>query len=101
MRTFYSSEPFFEATMIDRKIGDKPISFEVSVGNFGNLIDGGSHHGSKKKSTELTEEDVLPLLHEGEKEDFSESSLKAKPSVLISTSLGLIPQGVHLKRISE
>lgn len=23
---------FFEATMIDRKVGDKPISFEVSVG---------------------------------------------------------------------
>ncbi|CAO2602228.1 Fer-1-like protein 6, partial [Lemmus lemmus] len=59
---------FFEATMIDRKIGDKPISFEVSVGNFGNLIDGGSHHGSKKKSAELTEEDVLPLLREGEKD---------------------------------
>ncbi|XP_021072844.1 fer-1-like protein 6 [Mus pahari] len=59
---------FFEATMIDRKIGDKPISFEVSIGNFGNLIDGGSHHGSKKKSAELTEEDVLPLLHEGEKD---------------------------------
>ncbi|XP_006157602.1 fer-1-like protein 6 [Tupaia chinensis] len=56
---------FFEATMIDRRIGDKPISFEVSIGNFGNLIDGGSHHGSKKKSTESAEEDALPLLHEG------------------------------------
>ncbi|XP_012598790.2 fer-1-like protein 6 [Microcebus murinus] len=58
---------FFEATMIDRKIGDKPISFEVSIGNFGNLIDGGSHHGSRKKSAELVEED-LPLLHEGREE---------------------------------
>nr|XP_020041492.1 fer-1-like protein 6 [Castor canadensis] len=57
---------FFEATMIDRKIGDKPISFEVSIGNFGNLIDGGSHHGSKKKSAESAEEEGLPLLHEGE-----------------------------------
>ncbi|XP_045883099.1 fer-1-like protein 6 isoform X2 [Meles meles] len=57
---------FFEATMIDRKIGDKPISFEVSIGNFGNLLDGGSHHGSKKKSAESAEEDSLPLLHEGE-----------------------------------
>nr|XP_010987072.2 fer-1-like protein 6 [Camelus dromedarius] len=55
---------FFEATMIDRRIGDKPISFEVSIGNFGNLIDGGSHHGSRKKSADLAEEDVLPLLHE-------------------------------------
>ncbi|XP_037022357.2 fer-1-like protein 6 [Artibeus jamaicensis] len=58
---------FFEATMIDRKIGDKPISFEVSIGNFGNLIDGGSHHGSKKKSAESAEEDTLPLLREGER----------------------------------
>ncbi|XP_045037617.2 fer-1-like protein 6 isoform X2 [Desmodus rotundus] len=58
---------FFEATMIDRKIGDKPMSFEVSIGNFGNLIDGGSHHGSKKKSAESAEEDTLPLLHEGER----------------------------------
>ena len=33
----------------------QPIAL-VSEGNFGNLIDGGSHHGSKKKSTELTEE---------------------------------------------
>lgn len=36
------------------------------AGNFGNLIDGGSHHGSKKKSAESAEEEGLPLLHEGE-----------------------------------
>ncbi|KAI5932249.1 Fer-1-like protein 6 [Manis javanica] len=60
---------FFEATMIDRKIGDKPISFEVSIGNFGNLIDGGSHHGSKKKLAESAEEDILPLLHKTEEDD--------------------------------
>lgn len=41
----------------------------VPEGNFGNLIDGGSHHGSKKKLAEVTEEDVLPLLHEGEKDE--------------------------------
>ncbi|KAM7380163.1 hypothetical protein PAMP_003476 [Pampus punctatissimus] len=29
----------FEATMIDRKIGDKPISFEFSLGNYGNFLD--------------------------------------------------------------
>ncbi|XP_058524347.1 fer-1-like protein 6 [Ochotona princeps] len=57
---------FFEATMIDRKIGDKPISFEVSIGNYGNVMDGGSHHGSKKKPAESVEEDALPLLHEKE-----------------------------------
>ncbi|XP_033011708.1 fer-1-like protein 6 [Lacerta agilis] len=57
---------FFEATMIDRKFGDKPISFEVSVGNFGNVIDGVSPGaGSKKKGHEGEEEEGTPLLHEG------------------------------------
>ncbi|XP_059528772.1 fer-1-like protein 6 isoform X2 [Myotis daubentonii] len=66
---------FFEATMIDRKIGDKPISFEVSIGNFGNLIDGGSHHGNKKKSAESAEEDTLPLLQEGERDTAQEVAI--------------------------
>ncbi|KAK2849906.1 hypothetical protein Q7C36_008689 [Tachysurus vachellii] len=39
----------FEATMIDRKIGDKPISFEFTIGNFGNFIDGAAPPSSKKK----------------------------------------------------
>ncbi|KAJ6663116.1 hypothetical protein lerEdw1_010709 [Lerista edwardsae] len=57
---------FFEATMIDRKVGDKPISFEVSVGNFGNVIDGVSPGaGGKKKSHEGEDEESAPLLHEG------------------------------------
>ncbi|XP_008303313.1 fer-1-like protein 6, partial [Stegastes partitus] len=28
-----------EATMIDRKIGDRPISFEFSLGNYGNVLE--------------------------------------------------------------
>uniref|UniRef100_A0A803T095 Fer-1 like family member 6 n=1 Tax=Anolis carolinensis TaxID=28377 RepID=A0A803T095_ANOCA len=57
---------FFEATMIDRKIGDKPISFEVSLGNYGNAIDGVSPgSGAKKKGHEGDEEESAPLLHEG------------------------------------
>ncbi|XP_067323114.1 fer-1-like protein 6 [Anolis sagrei] len=57
---------FFEATMIDRKIGDKPISFEVSLGNYGNAIDGVSPgSGAKKKAHEGDEEESAPLLHEG------------------------------------
>ena len=30
---FFLFGSFLEATMIDRKIGDKPISFEVTVGD--------------------------------------------------------------------
>ncbi|KAK2905697.1 hypothetical protein Q8A73_009640 [Channa argus] len=35
----------FEATMIDRKIGDKPIIFEFSVGNYGNILESGAQSG--------------------------------------------------------
>ncbi|KFR03803.1 Fer-1-like 6, partial [Nipponia nippon] len=58
---------FFEATMIDRKVGDKPITFEVSIGNFGNITDGvilGA--GGKKKTCDGEAEESL--LREGEDE---------------------------------
>lgn len=38
----------FEATMIDRKLGDKPISLEFTIGNFGNFIDGTTLPAKKK-----------------------------------------------------
>ncbi|KAM6373678.1 fer-1-like protein 6 [Alca torda] len=60
---------FFEATMIDRKTGDKPITFEVSVGNFGNITDGVSAGaGGKKKTRDGQAEESL--LHEREDEIF-------------------------------
>uniref|UniRef100_A0A803YS11 Fer-1 like family member 6 n=1 Tax=Meleagris gallopavo TaxID=9103 RepID=A0A803YS11_MELGA len=58
---------FFEATMIDRKIGDKPITFEVSVGNFGKVTDGVSAGaGGKKKARD--EEMEESLLHDKDDE---------------------------------
>ena len=33
MDEFFLFGSFLEATMIDRKIGDKPISFEITIGN--------------------------------------------------------------------
>ncbi|XP_033842448.1 fer-1-like protein 6 [Periophthalmus magnuspinnatus] len=36
---FFLFGTLFEASMIDRKIGDKPISFEFSLGNYGNVFD--------------------------------------------------------------
>ncbi|KAM4731898.1 fer-1-like protein 6 [Anableps anableps] len=38
-KTFLLFGALFEATMIDRKIGDKPISFEFSLGNHGNVLE--------------------------------------------------------------
>ncbi|KAI5610946.1 otoferlin isoform X12 [Silurus asotus] len=46
---FFLFGSFLEATMIDRKIGDKPINFEVTIGNYGNQIDGVSKPVKKKK----------------------------------------------------
>ncbi|XP_074941861.1 fer-1-like protein 6 [Phalacrocorax aristotelis] len=56
---------FFEATMIDRKVGDKPITFEVSIGNFGNIADGLSAGAGGKKKTHDGEAEES-LLHEEE-----------------------------------
>lgn len=33
--------------MIDKKLGDKPVYFEISIGNAGNAIDG--HNESSKE----------------------------------------------------
>uniref|UniRef100_A0A3Q3JTY7 C2 domain-containing protein n=1 Tax=Monopterus albus TaxID=43700 RepID=A0A3Q3JTY7_MONAL len=44
-----------EATMIDRKIGDKPITFEFSLGNYGNIFEPGSTVGAKKKGLDVPE----------------------------------------------
>ncbi|KAG8122975.1 hypothetical protein E2320_018411, partial [Naja naja] len=49
MEEFFLFGSFLEATMIDRKNGDKPINFEVTIGNYGNEIDGMSRPTIKKK----------------------------------------------------
>ncbi|KAI4905566.1 hypothetical protein NFI96_024021, partial [Prochilodus magdalenae] len=51
MEEFFLFGSFLEATMVDRKIGDKPINFEVTIGNYGNQLDGVSKPvaGKKKK----------------------------------------------------
>ncbi|XP_043922532.1 fer-1-like protein 6 isoform X2 [Protopterus annectens] len=70
---------FFEASMIDRKIGDKPISFEVTIGNYGNIIDGISHGGpSKKKPQDNIDIESGPLLHGGESEGIGDASASCK-----------------------
>ncbi|MBN3319754.1 FR1L6 protein, partial [Atractosteus spatula] len=59
----------FEASMIDRKIGDKPISFEFTVGNYGNFIDGASPiHAGRKKAVEHGDPEKSPLLSSREPE---------------------------------
>lgn len=40
MEEFFLFSTLFDASMIDRKLSDKPIYFELSIGNAGNSIDG-------------------------------------------------------------
>lgn len=37
--------------MIDKRLTDKPLQFELSIGNTGNSLDG--HHDSAKRSSDL------------------------------------------------
>lgn len=47
----------FDATMIDKRFGDKPMYFEISVGNAGNSMDG--HNQTSKELTDSDSDDNL------------------------------------------
>ncbi|XP_028970511.2 otoferlin isoform X3 [Esox lucius] len=70
---FFLFGSFLEATMIDRKIGDKPISFEVTIGNYGNHIDGVSKTSAAKKKRKEgggeSDEDDSELIQQNSSED--------------------------------
>ena len=46
---FFLFATIMDATMIDRRLGDKPLYFEISIGNAGNSLDG--HNESSKVMT--------------------------------------------------
>lgn len=46
---FFLFATIMDATMIDKKLGDKPMYFEISIGNAGNALDG--HNESFKVRT--------------------------------------------------
>lgn len=43
---FFLFATIMDATMVDKKLGDKPMYFELSIGNAGNALDG--HNESSK-----------------------------------------------------
>ncbi|NWX15372.1 FR1L4 protein, partial [Aegotheles bennettii] len=55
---------FFEATMMDSSLGSKPVSFEVSIGNYGKAEEVVSKARSKVEKGEVKEE-KQPLLDSG------------------------------------
>lgn len=71
---------FFEVTMIDPSIGSKPVTFELSIGNYGKTADV-VVKSSKSASQENLADDRQPLLEsedELEKEDVLNPSLLGK-----------------------
>ncbi|XP_055005471.1 LOW QUALITY PROTEIN: otoferlin [Boleophthalmus pectinirostris] len=84
---FFLFGSFLEATMIDRKIGDKPISFEITIGNYGNQIDGVSTRPSskKKKKDGESEEEENELIQNSSEEEGEEerdlTSVSTTPSM--------------------
>uniref|UniRef100_A0A672HCD7 Otoferlin n=1 Tax=Salarias fasciatus TaxID=181472 RepID=A0A672HCD7_SALFA len=65
---FFLFGAFLEATMIDRKIGDKPINFEVTIGYYGNEIDGVAKPKTKGKKGDGDEEET-ELIHNSSEEE--------------------------------
>ncbi|KAK5857908.1 hypothetical protein PBY51_011117 [Eleginops maclovinus] len=70
---FFLFGSFLEATMIDRKIGDKPINFEVTIGYYGNEIDGMAKPKMKgKKGGGDGEEEETELIHNSSDEEMDD-----------------------------
>ncbi|XP_034017505.1 otoferlin isoform X1 [Thalassophryne amazonica] len=71
---FFLFGSFLEATMIDRKIGDKAISFEITIGNYGNQIDGISKPSLAKKTKREgeNEEEESELIQNSSEEEADE-----------------------------
>uniref|UniRef100_A0A665X9R8 Otoferlin n=1 Tax=Echeneis naucrates TaxID=173247 RepID=A0A665X9R8_ECHNA len=70
---FFLFGSFLEATMIDRKIGDKPINFEVTIGYYGNEIDGEVKPKIKgKKGGGNGDEEETELIHNSSEEEMDD-----------------------------
>jgi hypothetical protein len=60
---FFLFATIIDATMIDKKLGDKPLFFEVSIGNAGNSLDG--HNETSKDFSELDSDENLETVTTG------------------------------------
>jgi hypothetical protein len=56
---FFLFATIIDATMIDKKLGDKPLFFEISIGNAGNSLDG--HNETSKDLTESDSDENLGM----------------------------------------
>uniref|UniRef100_UPI003AAC01DE otoferlin-like isoform X1 n=1 Tax=Centroberyx gerrardi TaxID=166262 RepID=UPI003AAC01DE len=72
MEEFFLFGSFLEATMIDRKIGDKPISFEVAIGNYGNEVDGVVKPKTKGRKGGDGDEEESELIQNSSEEEMDD-----------------------------
>ncbi|XP_017891092.1 otoferlin-like isoform X5 [Ceratina calcarata] len=66
---FFLFATIMDATMIDKKLGDKPMYFELSIGNAGNALDGhnesskvGMYDMGPKSGTSVDQEELQEVL---------------------------------------
>lgn len=53
---FFLFTTILDASMIEKKLGDKPVYFEISIGNAGNAIDG--HNESAKEQPDSDSDEL-------------------------------------------
>ncbi|XP_044118476.1 otoferlin isoform X3 [Neovison vison] len=69
---FFLFGAFLEASMIDRKNGDKPITFEVTIGNYGNEVDGLSRPQRPQPRKEPGDEEEVDLIQNSSDDEADE-----------------------------
>ncbi|XP_031212009.1 otoferlin isoform X5 [Mastomys coucha] len=73
MEEFFLFGAFLEASMIDRKNGDKPITFEVTIGNYGNEVDGMSRPPRPRPRKEPGDEEEVDLIQNSSDDEGDEA----------------------------
>ncbi|XP_004377647.1 otoferlin isoform X4 [Trichechus manatus latirostris] len=69
---FFLFGAFLEASMVDRKNGDKPITFEVTIGNYGNEVDGLSRPQRRRPRKEPGDEEEVDLIQNSSDDEGNE-----------------------------
>ncbi|XP_033032210.1 otoferlin isoform X4 [Trachypithecus francoisi] len=72
MEEFFLFGAFLEASMIDRRNGDKPITFEVTIGNYGNEVDGLSRPQRPRPRKEPGDEEEVDLIQNSSDDEASD-----------------------------
>uniref|UniRef100_A0A8I5Y9Z3 Otoferlin n=1 Tax=Rattus norvegicus TaxID=10116 RepID=A0A8I5Y9Z3_RAT len=73
MEEFFLFGAFLEASMIDRKNGDKPVTFEVTIGNYGNEVDGTSRPQRPRPRKEPGDEEEVDLIQNSSDDEGDEA----------------------------